>query len=177
MNQLSRQNVNKCNLNYLGHFLVWDKELLVLRVLEVIFLNISPELLNAFSSAGLFFANNVSELRAELHRFGKSGSLRHFEELLSFVLSKDWKILQIKAKNLLIIILVHNFLSKDATFNFTNKWLLLTTEFCLSLKNVCFLLGETDYTGGFWLTIWQTENYFLISKEFLYYYYYIRNSI
>jgi hypothetical protein len=77
----------------LGHFLVWDKELLVLRVLEVIFLNISPELLNAFSSTGLFFANNVSELRAELHRFGKSGSLRHFEELLSFVLSKDWKIL------------------------------------------------------------------------------------
>ena len=67
----------KC-CNYLGHLLVGDEELLVLGILEVVLLDVSPQLLDAFSTAGLLLADDVSELRAELHGFGKSGSLRHF---------------------------------------------------------------------------------------------------
>merc|ERR1712036_182859 len=63
----------------LGHLLVGDKELLVLRVLEIVFLNVGPELFDAFGTAGFLLANNVSQVSAEFHGFGKSGSLRHVE--------------------------------------------------------------------------------------------------
>jgi len=63
----------------LGHLLVRDKELLVLRILEIVFLDVGPELFDAFSTAGFLLANNVSQLSAEFHGFGKSGSLRHVE--------------------------------------------------------------------------------------------------
>ena len=66
----------------LGHLLVGDEELLVLGVLEVVLLDVSPQLLDAFSAAGLLLADDVSELGAELHGFGKSGSLRHFVRFL-----------------------------------------------------------------------------------------------
>jgi len=66
----------------LGHLLVGDEELLVLGVLEVVLLDVGPQLLDAFSAAGLLLADDVSELRAELHGFGKSGSLRHFVRFL-----------------------------------------------------------------------------------------------
>jgi len=63
----------------LGHLLVGHEELFVLGVLEVVLLDVGPQLLDAFGAAGLFLANDVSEVRAELHGFGKSGSLRHFD--------------------------------------------------------------------------------------------------
>lgn len=63
----------------LCHFLVGVEELFVFGVLEIVLLDVCPKLFNAFSAAGLFFADDVSELSAELHGFGESGSLRHFE--------------------------------------------------------------------------------------------------
>jgi len=63
----------------LGHLLVGDKELLVLRVLEIVFLDVGPELFDAFSTAGFFLSNNFGQIGAEFHGFGKSGSLRHVE--------------------------------------------------------------------------------------------------
>ena len=56
--------------------------MLVLGVLEVVLFDISPELLNAFGTAGFFLADDVSELSTELHGFGKSGSLRHVDSLV-----------------------------------------------------------------------------------------------
>ena len=66
----------------LGHLLVGSEILLVLGVLEIVFLKVSPELLDAFGTASLLLADDISELRAELHRSGKSGSffLCHFVE-------------------------------------------------------------------------------------------------
>jgi hypothetical protein len=63
----------------LGHLLVGDEELLVLGILKVVLLDVSPQLLDAFSAAGLFLADDVSELSAELHGLGESGSLGHFD--------------------------------------------------------------------------------------------------
>jgi len=61
----------------LGHLLVRVEELLVFGILEVVLLDVSPELLDTLGTAGLLLANDVGELSAELHGFGKSGSLRH----------------------------------------------------------------------------------------------------
>ena len=69
---------------YLGHLLVGVEELLVLGILEVVLLDVSPELLDALGTAGLLLANDVGELSAELHGFGKSGSLRHVEFFVLF---------------------------------------------------------------------------------------------
>ena len=63
----------------LGHLLVWVEELLVLRVLKVVLLDVSPQLLDALSPGSLLLADNVSELSGELHGLGESGSLRHVE--------------------------------------------------------------------------------------------------
>lgn len=63
----------------LGHLLVGHKELLVLGVLEVVLLDVGPELLDALSPGGLLLANNVGELSAQLHGLGQTCSLRHFE--------------------------------------------------------------------------------------------------
>ena len=61
----------------LGHLLVGGEELLVLRVLEVVLLEVSPQKLDAFGTASLFLANDVGEVSAKLHGFGESGSFRH----------------------------------------------------------------------------------------------------
>ena len=61
----------------LGHFLVGGEKLLVLGVLQIVFLQVSPQLLDAFGAAGLLLANNVGQVGAELHGFGKSGSFGH----------------------------------------------------------------------------------------------------
>jgi len=66
----------------LGHLLVGHEELFVLGVLQVVLLDVGPQLLDAFGAAGLLLANDVGELSAELHGFGKSGSLRHFDRFL-----------------------------------------------------------------------------------------------
>jgi len=63
----------------LGHLLVGVEELLVLGVLEVVLLDVGPQLLDAVGAGGLLLANNVGELSRELHGLGESGSLRHFE--------------------------------------------------------------------------------------------------
>ncbi len=64
---------------YLGHLLVGDKELLVFRILKIVLLDISPELLDALGSGGLLLANNVGEVSRELHGLGQTGSFWHFE--------------------------------------------------------------------------------------------------
>jgi hypothetical protein len=63
----------------LGHLLVGGKVLLVLGVLEVVLLDVGPELLDTLCAAGLLLADDVSELSAQLHGLGESGSLRHDE--------------------------------------------------------------------------------------------------
>jgi len=63
----------------LSHLLVGVEELLVFRILKVVLLDVSPQLLDAFGAAGFLLANNVGELSAELHGLGESGSLGHFE--------------------------------------------------------------------------------------------------
>ena len=61
----------------LGHLLVGDEELLVLGVLEVVLLQVGPQLLDAFGTAGFLLADDVSQFSGELHGFGESGSFRH----------------------------------------------------------------------------------------------------
>merc|ERR1712062_497944 len=68
----------------LSHLLVRDKELLVFRILEIVFLDVGTELFDAFSTSGFLLANNVSQLSAEFHGFGKSGSFRHVEFFVLF---------------------------------------------------------------------------------------------
>merc|ERR1719414_71017 len=65
----------------LGHLLVGGEELLVLGVLEVVLLEVGPQELDAFGTAGLLLANDVGEVGAELHGLGESGSFGHFEVL------------------------------------------------------------------------------------------------
>jgi len=65
----------------LGHLLVGVEELLVLRVLKVLLLDVSPQLLDALGPGSLLLADDVSELSGELHGLGESGSLRHVEFL------------------------------------------------------------------------------------------------
>jgi len=65
----------------LGHLLVGGEELLVLRILKIVLLDVGPQLLNALSARGLLLANNVGQLGAELHGFGETGSLRHVDSL------------------------------------------------------------------------------------------------
>ena len=69
----------------LGHLLVGGEELLVLRVLEVVLLEVSPQKLDAFGTASLLLANDVGEVSAELHGLGKSGSLSHFDLKFGFI--------------------------------------------------------------------------------------------
>ena len=66
---------------HLGHLLVGGEVLLVLRVLQVVLLDVGPELLDALGPGGLLLANNVGQLGAELHGLGQTGSLRHLEEV------------------------------------------------------------------------------------------------
>jgi len=68
----------------LGHLLVGVEELLVLGVLEVVLLDVGPQLLDALGPGSLLLADDVSELGGELHGLGESGSLRHVESWLVF---------------------------------------------------------------------------------------------
>merc|ERR1719310_1333781 len=62
----------------LCHFLVRVEELFVFGVLEIVLLDVCPKLFDTFSTASLFFANDIGEVSAELHGFGESGSFGHF---------------------------------------------------------------------------------------------------
>ena len=75
----------------LGHLFVGKEKLLVVRGLEIVFLEVSPKFLDAFGTAGLFLADDVSQVRAELQRFGESGSLRHFDKFFDIFFWKNLK--------------------------------------------------------------------------------------
>merc|ERR1739838_366095 len=73
----------------LSHLLVGGEILFVFGVLEVVFLEVSPQEFDAFGTAGLVFADNGSKISAQLHWLGKSSSFRHFEFLLDSGLSES----------------------------------------------------------------------------------------
>ena len=55
--------------------------MLVLGVLEVVLLDVGPELLDALGAGRLLLADDVGQLGGELHGLGESGSLGHLEGL------------------------------------------------------------------------------------------------
>ncbi len=61
----------------LGHGGVGLEELLVLRVLEVVLLDVGPQLLDALGPGRLLLADDGGELGAQLHGAGEAGSLGH----------------------------------------------------------------------------------------------------
>ena len=62
----------------LGHLLVGGEELLVLGILQVVLLQVGPELFHALGSGGLFLPDDVGEFGRELHGLGQSCSFsRH----------------------------------------------------------------------------------------------------
>jgi len=63
---------------HLGHLLVGGEVLLVLGVLEVVLLDVGPQLLDALGAGRLLLPDDVGQLGAELHGLGETGSLRHF---------------------------------------------------------------------------------------------------
>jgi len=63
----------------LGHLLVGGEVLLVLGVLQVVLLDVGPQLLDALGPRRLLLPDDVGQLGAELHGLGESGSLRHFD--------------------------------------------------------------------------------------------------
>ena len=67
-----------CSEN-LSHLLVGCEELLVLGVLEVVLLQVGPQLLDAFGSGSFLLANNLGQVGGELHGLGQTGSFGHFE--------------------------------------------------------------------------------------------------
>jgi len=64
---------------HLGHLLVGGEVLLVLWVLQVVLLDVGPQLLDALGARRLLLPHDVGQLGAELHRLGQTGSLRHDE--------------------------------------------------------------------------------------------------
>ena len=64
---------------YLCHLFVGSEVLLVVRILQVVLLEVGPQFFDAFGTAGFLFANDGSKVLAELHGFGESSSFRHFE--------------------------------------------------------------------------------------------------
>ncbi len=51
----------------LGHLLVGSEELLVLRILQVVLLQVGPELFDALGTGSLGLPDDVGEFRRELH--------------------------------------------------------------------------------------------------------------
>ncbi len=56
----------------LGHLLVRGEELLVLGVLEVVLLQVGPQLLDALGPGGFLLADDLGEVSRELHGLGQS---------------------------------------------------------------------------------------------------------
>jgi len=61
-------------VGYLGHLLVGSEELLVLRVLEVVLLEVGPQLLDALGAGGLLLSDDVGQVGGQLHGLGQAGS-------------------------------------------------------------------------------------------------------
>merc|ERR1739838_1153143 len=81
------ESANAVRTENLSRLLVGGEILFVFGVSEVVFLEVSPQEFNAFGTAGLVFADNGSEISAQLHWLGKSSSFRHFEFLLDSALT------------------------------------------------------------------------------------------
>jgi hypothetical protein len=67
---------NTVSTENLCHLFVGFKKLLVSGILEIVLLDVNPQFLDAFTTASLFLAYNVSEVIAKLHGFGESGFYR-----------------------------------------------------------------------------------------------------
>ena len=63
----------------LGHLLIRRHVALVVRVLQVVLLEVGPNLLDALRAGGLILADDVSEVVGELERLLESFSFRHFD--------------------------------------------------------------------------------------------------
>merc|ERR1719295_779712 len=77
-----REGTHTLGAEDLGHLLVGREELLVLRVLEVVFLQIGPQVLHALGPGSLLHANDGRQLWAHLHGCSKSTSLGHLDSFL-----------------------------------------------------------------------------------------------
>lgn len=62
----------------LGHSFVWLEKLLVFRILQLVFLDVGPQLLDALASGGLSLADNVGQLVGQAVLLGEAGSFGHF---------------------------------------------------------------------------------------------------
>ena len=64
----------------LGHLFVGLEILLVLWILELMLLDVGPELFDALAPGGLLLADNVSEFRRQLVGLGESGTFWHYDQ-------------------------------------------------------------------------------------------------
>merc|ERR1712018_713593 len=62
----------------LSHLFVGDEELFVLRILEVIFLNICPKLFDTFSTGSLVLSDYFGKVSTKFHGFQESMISFHF---------------------------------------------------------------------------------------------------
>ena len=62
---------------YLGHLLVGDEVLLVLRVLQAVLLDVDPEQLDNLTTTGLILADDICQLRRNLFGFCEAASSGH----------------------------------------------------------------------------------------------------
>merc|ERR1719491_2699647 len=80
------ESTNFVRTENLGHLFVGDEILLVVRSLEIVFLEIGPKKFDTFGTAGLHLANDISQISAELQRFGESVNFwSHFDNFLIFI--------------------------------------------------------------------------------------------
>ena len=64
---------------HLGHLRVGDEELLVRGVMEVVPLEVGPDLLDALGAGRFLLADDVSQVGGQLHGLGEAGSLARLE--------------------------------------------------------------------------------------------------
>lgn len=56
----------------LGHLLVGSEELLVLRILEIVLLEVGPQLLHALGPGCLLLANDIGKVSGQFHGLGQT---------------------------------------------------------------------------------------------------------
>ena len=79
----------------LSHPFVRLEVLLVLRILEVVLLNISPQLFNALAASGLASTDDGSEVVRDAIGFREASTLRHFAKIWKSVRKDVWKKLRV----------------------------------------------------------------------------------
>ena len=70
------------NLLYLGHLLVGEEVLLVLGVLEVVLLEVGPQLLDALGPGRLLLADQLGQLGGEPHGLDKTAAASGHGEIV-----------------------------------------------------------------------------------------------